>query len=235
MGGPLVLALACVPTAQPAPVAASPSEGRAVGETDAISPESAAQEQHASAEGGWPYAAVAVDSPAPTVVDAAPLSSGAGDASTPIEQARNMDRSAAGCDGRMDSPLCMATFPQKIACPASFSDVPIGSYCGIEGRTAAPEECRYPEGRCQCARIPYCGGAAPSFLQQTGMVWSCRALRMASDCPDIAAPGARCSVDGQQCAYPGCGVATSCTCTQARYRCQTQHRAPPPSAAPTNQ
>jgi hypothetical protein len=146
------------------------------------------------------------------------------------ETAVKPDRSA--CTARTDNPMCEASFATKVECPASFSEVAIGSYCGIQGRTQPPKECVYLEGRCACAHTSYCGGAYPSLLQQTGMQWSCRPLRAPSDCPDNAAPNGRCSVKGQQCSYGGCGVLTSCSCVAGRYQCHTEQRSSPPSAPP---
>jgi hypothetical protein len=131
------------------------------------------------------------------------------------------------CDGPMPDPRCAKAFPTKVTCPAKFGDVPKGEYCGLDG-TTAPARCSYPEGVCRCIHIPYCGGVYPSQLQMMGMKWSCGPPQKPDDCPRQASEGAACGKNGQSCAYGGCGVSTSCVCKNGRYKCTTQHWAPPP-------
>ncbi len=68
----------------------------------------------------------------------------------------------------MFSPDCSEAFPAKVACPAAFSDVQVGAYCGLEGRTQVPAACRYAEATCKCKHVGYCGGVTPTTLQQMG-------------------------------------------------------------------
>lgn len=150
--------------------------------------------------------------------DAAPMAS-----STPQPPAPSME----SCQGRMPNPFCAQAFPEKVDCPATYADVPEKAYCGLLQRTK-PARCSYPEGVCKCVHVPYCGGAYPSQLQSEGMTWSCGPHRGPSDCPENAAPGARCTKNGQACTYGGCGTSTNCTCTNGKYNCATRHWAPPP-------
>lgn len=125
-------------------------------------------------------------------------------------------------------PDCHA--PASVACPRRFKEVAIGELCGIEGRTRAPSACTYPEGVCACRTVPYCGGAAPTYLQQVGMRWSCAAPRKPGDCPAIVTNGARCGRDGQRCSSGSCGSATECVCESQRLRCITRIVPTPPGA-----
>jgi len=134
----------------------------------------------------------------------------------------------AACGQRMLDPTCFDAFPAEARCPATMAEVPEGAVCGLLGRTKAPHECTYPTGRCVCEHTPYCGGAYPTMLQQSGMQWKCKPPRSPSDCPDSAAEGRRCSIAGQQCAYGGCGSSTQCVCSGGKFKCHTEHWAPPP-------
>jgi hypothetical protein len=128
----------------------------------------------------------------------------------------------------MPNPECANAFPAKLKCPHVFTDVPLGAYCGIVGSTEVPTGCTYPQGVCTCANTPYCGGAMPTYLQQAGMKWTCRPPRKPDDCPDVASNGKACTTDGKQCAYGSCGATTRCKCTNGKFKCATQHWAPPP-------
>ncbi|MEO8901811.1 MAG: hypothetical protein ABI488_08205 [Polyangiaceae bacterium] len=116
----------------------------------------------------------------------------------------------------------------KVACPAKFSDVQAGAYCGLEGRTQAPAACRYAEATCKREHVGYCGGVTPSTLQQMGMTWVCEAPRSAADCPEQALPSGHCSTPGQVCDYGTCGSATQCSCSGGKYRCSTRVMPTPP-------
>jgi hypothetical protein len=131
------------------------------------------------------------------------------------------------CAGRGPDPRCFTAFPAKVTCPAKFADVPKDEYCGLDG-TTAPVRCPYPEGVCRCVHVPYCGGVYPSQLQMMGMKWVCGPVQRPDDCPGQASDDARCRKDGQQCGYGGCGTSTQCICKDGRYKCTTQHWAPPP-------
>jgi hypothetical protein len=132
------------------------------------------------------------------------------------------------CAHELMGPGCRKAFPEKLACPARFADVPAGAYCGIEGRTSAPAACHYAEASCTCKHVVYCGGVAPTPLQQMGMSWVCRPPLKAGDCPDETASGKRCTKPGQTCDYGGCGSATHCTCIKGKYHCDLQMRSTPP-------
>ena len=164
---------------------------------------------------------VIADAAPPAVVDAAPP-----ERSAPAKKVVTINTSA--CDDRQLVPGCDAAFPAKVVCPASMADVPDGALCGLSGKTQAPRACTYREGSCACAHTPYCGGASPTFLQQSGMYWQCKPPRQPGDCPDAASSGQACSVEGKQCASGGCGTSTRCTCTKGRFKCTTAHFAPPP-------
>ena len=135
---------------------------------------------------------------------------------------------ASDCDHVQYDPRCFSMFAAQVTCPSTFAAVPVGEYCGILG-TTQKRECPYEEGVCICAQhTAYCGGVTPTFLQQSGMKWACRPPRRAGDCPDAAANGRRCTKSGQQCSYGGCGTSTQCACVAGRFKCATQHWAPPP-------
>lgn len=131
------------------------------------------------------------------------------------------------CNDHNLNPECFSAFPEKVTCPAAFSAVPVASYCGLQGTTSS-KRCTYPQGVCSCAHTPYCGGAYPTMLQQSGMKWECHSPRTADDCPEGSASGKTCRKAGQKCGYGGCGTSTQCTCTDGKYKCTTQHWAPPP-------
>lgn len=120
--------------------------------------------------------------------------------------------------------------PANVACPRRFRDVAVGELCGIEGRTRAPNTCNYPEGVCSCRTVPYCGGAAPTYLQKFGMRWACALPPKPGDCPVAVANGARCAIDGQRCSTGSCGSATECVCESHRLRCVTRILPTPPGA-----
>jgi len=128
----------------------------------------------------------------------------------------------------MFTPDCNEAFPAKVACPAQFSDIQVGAYCGLEGRTQAPAACRYAEAICKCKHVGYCGGVTPTPLQQMGMTWVCQAPRAAGECPEQAAPGGHCATAGQVCDYGTCGSLTQCSCAGGRYRCSTRVMSTPP-------
>jgi len=132
------------------------------------------------------------------------------------------------CAATMFTPDCSEAFPPKVACPAKFSDVQVGAYCGLEGRTQPPAACRYAEATCKCKHIEYCGGVTPTTLQQMGMTWVCEAPRSEVDCPEQASPGGHCSTAGQACDYRACGSATQCLCSSGKYRCSTRALSMPP-------
>jgi len=132
------------------------------------------------------------------------------------------------CAQTMFIPDCSEAFPEKVTCPAKFADVQVGAYCGLAGRTSAPSACRYAEGTCKCKQVGYCGGVAPTILQQMGMRWVCAAPRAPTDCPEQAAPGKHCSTAGQVCDYGSCGSATQCSCAAGKYQCMTRVMPTPP-------
>gem|GEM_PF-3031280 len=132
------------------------------------------------------------------------------------------------CVQTIFTPDCAQAFPEKVACPAKFSEVPVGAYCGLAGRTSAPIACRYEEGTCKCKQVGYCGGVAPTMLQQMGMTWVCAAPRSPAACPEQAAPGTHCLTAGQVCDYGSCGSATQCSCSAGKYRCTTRVMSTPP-------
>jgi hypothetical protein len=148
--------------------------------------------------------------------------------SVPNDLAPRRPPSIQSCNDRMPNPECFSAFPEKVTCPAALSDVPLGSYCGLIGRTQGPKRCTYPQGVCTRANKPYCGGAYPTMLQQSGMTWACQPPRMADDCPEAAAGGKSCRKAGQTCGYGGCGTSTQCTCTNGKYKCTTEHWPTPP-------
>lgn len=134
----------------------------------------------------------------------------------------------AACNQRMLDPTCFDAFPAEVRCPANKAEVPEGAVCGLLGQTKAPRECTYPTGSCACQHTPYCGGAYPTMIQQSGMHWRCRPPRSPRDCPDSAADGRRCSIADQQCSYGGCGNTTRCVCVGGKFKCRSEHWAPPP-------
>jgi hypothetical protein len=159
---------------------------------------------------------------------ASPVASSVPDSAPPRSPAPPPVPLDVACQGAMLDPRCFAAFPARVECPAKFSDVPKNAYCGLEGTTKVPPRCTYPEGVCRCEHVPYCGGVAPSQLQMMGMKWTCGPPRGPDDCPGRASDGAACRKNGQVCGYGGCGTSTSCTCQNGRYKCSTQHWAPPP-------
>jgi hypothetical protein len=136
------------------------------------------------------------------------------------------------CDQHAFVPQCLQAFPEEARCPERFADIEVGALCGLAGRTKTPPRCAYPEAVCKCAQVSYCGGAAPTYLQQAGMRWQCAPPRAPDDCPESAANGAACKKNGQECSYGTCTTSTQCKCAHGKYTCTTRHFAPPPSAAP---
>lgn len=132
------------------------------------------------------------------------------------------------CEQRVPLPGCLEAFPSRVACPRVLSDVPVGELCGLVGRTHAPSACVYSGAVCKCAASVYCGGAAPNYLQQAGMRWSCAAPPKPNDCPSQLSNGARCSVEGQHCTSGSCGSSTECSCNAGKFRCVTRAVAAPP-------
>ena len=141
------------------------------------------------------------------------------------------------CTGTFPDPRCWDHFPSQVRCPPQLADVPVGGYCGLEGKTQAPAACRYAETTCKCKHLEYCGGVTPTQLQQMGMTWVCAPTPGPGDCPEAASPGQRCTKPGQSCDYGGCGSATHCSCLAANaarphkepyFSCQTSMRSSPP-------
>jgi hypothetical protein len=182
-------------------------------------------------------------SPSPSVstspVASAPSTEGSAEAAAAVASKRPPPPapSLASCEGTFPNPECWSHFPAKVECPAQFADVPVGSYCGLEGQTQAPAACRYVQATCKCKHLEYCGGVTPTQLQQMGMTWACAPPRGPADCPEAAAPGQRCVKPGQTCDYGSCGSATHCSCLGANaahqpkgpyFSCQTSMRTTPP-------
>ena len=125
------------------------------------------------------------------------------------------------------SPACQA-YGKPATCASSIADVPKGALCGLQGSTP-PLECTFPEGRCRCIHQPYCGGAAPSMLQQNAMRWECRPPATPDDCPDLPpGDGGVCAISPKECGYGGCGSSTTCQCSGGRWHCAQRYWAPPP-------
>jgi len=176
-----------------------------------------------------PVASTAPVVSAAPLVSAAPVSSLDGASHLAVAPPPPRPRpSMEACAATMFTPECSEAIPVKVACPAKFSDVQVGAYCGLEGRTQPPAPCRYAEATCKCKHVGYCGGVTPTTLQQMGMTWVCAAPRSATDCPEQASPGGHCSTAGQVCDYGTCGSATQCSCAGGKYRCSTRVMPTPP-------
>ena len=94
-----------------------------------------------------------------------------------------------------------AAFDNDPRCPPSFGAT---GECTIDG-----VECRYPQGRCDCARP--CSGV---FIPDAS--WTCS--QFTAPCPDDPpAKGSACPSDGTHCTYPGCCTTNDFTCVKGHW------------------
>jgi hypothetical protein len=94
-----------------------------------------------------------------------------------------------------------AAFDNDPRCPPSFGAT---GACTSDGVA-----CRYPQGRCDCARP--CSGV---FIPDAS--WSCS--QFTAQCPDDPpAKGSACPSDGAHCLYPGCCTTNDFTCVQGHW------------------
>ena len=106
----------------------------------------------------------------------------------------------AALDAGADAPTD-AAFDNDPRCPPTFGST---GECTIDG-----VECRYPQGRCDCARP--CSGV---FIPDAS--WSCTAFTAA--CPDDPpVKGSACVSAGAHCTYPGCCTVNDFTCAAGQW------------------